>query len=94
MIVMTKVIFAIWMLIIWVSVSGIVLREDLDGKEPNTIDVWKAAAWPFRLSYHGIKLIIFILNEIIMYTALMLGIEYRRTKVYKQISRLGDIDGF
>jgi len=53
-------------------------------------DAWVAIIWPLRVIIGSIWLILSIINDLVCYPLLLLGITYKDTKLYKIIDKASD----
>lgn len=57
-------------------------------RDANTKDAWMALIWPLFALYKLFCAILYILNNIVHYTLLLVGIHYENTKLYKKLEGL------
>lgn len=57
-------------------------------RKANTRDAWIAFIWPLIGLYKLFCIVLYILNDIVHYTLLLIGIHYENTKLYKKLKEL------
>jgi len=59
-------------------------------KDAETSDVWLALIWPLALSFNTVLFILYLLNALIQYPLLLIGIKYKNSRLDNIIRKFCD----